>query len=196
MKVFRTGPEDVMYRVGMIDLSDVVLQLAGGELDRLKQAVVGTYYSAGEFAQLPRSWMKRYAMWSCPEPYTPMRRIFAWFKFYASQPHPDGSPSCLVAAWRGIAKVELSYAMYPSDFPGPPPYVWRGKVNKIGLRVPRALRGSSHQEASHLEQRQSIDPRAKKSSIRMHNSMLRAFVHTYSMKRAVEAGLISRHWAL
>ena len=192
MEMVSSSPDDRLYQLCMLDLSDVLFKIVDGEKKRLVETMTssGRYSSAEDMERLPRSWWRKWARYHCPEPRRMLMDFFDWYQFWSTLPVPGGKPFFVSDSWAKF-KTAVTYINqgHLSDKPGFSPYTIVRQL-RDGRYWLRCLRTSSPLEGYHHHLNRAQDSMAKCAGPELQNASMRLFQFFWTLKAAITANII------
>ena len=192
MEMVSSSPDDRLYQLCMLDLSDVLFKIVDGEKKRLVETMTssGRYSSAEDMERLPRSWWRKWARYHCPEPRRMLMDFFDWYQFWSTLPVPGGKPFFVSDSWAKF-KTAVTYINqgHLSDKPGFSPYTIVRQL-RDGRYWLRCLRTSSPLEGYHHHLNRAQDSMAKCAGPELQNASMRLFQFFWTLKAAIKANII------
>jgi hypothetical protein len=177
-------------------LSDVLFQIQEGEKERVYEHLKKMGEVDPERKTYKRSYWRRMAMYSCPDPITIVEGLFDIYVLFKDMDDPmmtgEQNRKVLVPNALKILETEMWYVQRGllSDLPGMQMYFKTRKLPTTGFQELRCVRSTSGLEGMHLHYRASQHPCAKGSGVFGMNVRGKLFIWGWNVKAAVRAGLM------
>lgn len=192
MEMVSSSPDDKLYQICMLDLSDVLFKMVDGEKERLTGLMTrqGGRYTPEQMSKLPRSWWRKWARYHCPEPRRMTMDFYDWYQFWSTLPVPGGKPFFVPDSMKKF-NTAAKYILHGhlSDKPGLSPYVVV-RMLADGRHLLRCLRTSSPLEGYHHAFNRAQDSMAKCTGPELQNASMRLFQFAWTIKAAIKAKMI------